>query len=244
MNTTQLLSNSVAYACTHLYVWVFAFVGALSWIGMSSLSFYCNPYVYYLAYQIGNVFWYVTFIRWIFAAERSEVITTKELLYASYRAFIRLWWLIVIMVFLFGSFWYIFYRPAGQNKDLLLLLLLSVSIFVQYGINFFLIPAVVYDTEFSSLRRIITRSLDLFIRYMARLNYLFWLLLLVGTIVFVLVVLTSLFLRPVIEYSISWVWNQEFYNQSVFLITCSIVIMLVVIMQAQFWHLLETKYRV
>ncbi len=244
MNTTQLLSNSVVYACTHFYVWVFAFIGALYWIVMSQFSFCCNPYVYYLVYEIGNIFWYVVFIRWIVADERQEILPRGVLFSTSIAAFRRLWWLVGIMTFLLGSFWVVFDGPLGQNKDLLLLIGLSLGILLLYGLNFFLIPAVVYDQEGAALRRIFMRAVDLFVRYFARLNYLFWLLLLVGTIVFVLVVVASLLIRPVAEFVISWAWNQEFYSNSVVLVTSSIVMMLVVIMQVQFWHLLETKYRV
>lgn len=152
-----------------------------------------------------------------------------------------------MMAFWFGSFWAILDEPEslfGQNIDLLLLLVLGGCILLSYGLNFFLIPAVVYEQEEQSTVRVITRAFDLFARYFTRLNYLFWLVVLVGTVIFAVVVLASLLIRPITEFIVSWGWSQELYSNSVVLFTCSVVMMLVGIMQGQFWHLLETKYRI
>lgn len=247
MNTTQLLSNGIAYSCTRWYVWFFALFGALFWILMMPLYSFFSPYVYYFFYEALNIFWYVFLVRLVIADERNEVFSVRRILLESWGAYRRLWWLILLMNFWLGSFWTILDAPSGcfsQNVDLLLLLILGAAIIFQYGLNFFLIPAMTYDQEQLSLSRVITRALDLFARYFARLNYLLWLIVLIGTVIFAVVVLVSLLIRPLSEFIVAWAWSQEFYSNSVVLVTSSIVMMLVAIMQAQFWHLLETKYRI
>ncbi|HAU30105.1 MAG: hypothetical protein UV79_C0008G0007 [candidate division TM6 bacterium GW2011_GWF2_43_17] len=247
MNATQLLSSGVAYACTRWYVWLFAFFGAFFWVLMMPLYRFLPPYAYYLLYESVNIFWYVALTRWVIADERTDLVDVRQMLWESLDAYRRLWWLVLLMAFWFGSFWTILDAPESlfsQNIDLLLLLILGGCILFSYGLNFFLIPAVVYDQEEHSVSRVITRALDLFTRYFTRLNYLFWLVLLVGTVVFAVVVLVSLLIRPITEFIVAWGWSQELYSNSVVLFTCSVVMMLVGIIQGQFWHLLETKYRI
>ncbi len=247
MNATQLLSSGVAYTCTRWHVWIFAVLGALFWISVMPLYRLLPPYLYYFFYETVNVFWYVALTKFVILDEQARIASFKEFLAETWVAYRRLWWLVLTMAFWFGSFWTILDTPTccfSQNVDLLLLLLLGGIILFQYGLNFFLIPAVVYDQADNSVSRIVTRALDLFTRYFTRLNYLFWLVVLVGTVIFAVVVLVSLLVQPITEFIVSWSWNQELYSNAVLLFTSSILMMLIGIMQAQFWHLLETKYRI